>query len=147
MKGLDVFRLYRRFRYLVAAVAGIFLIVAGTPDTIHTFTFLGDSSRAVGRVVASVPYTDPKGNVSYCPVLAYRTAAGRALQAQAGQVCQGSPFSPGQTMALRYQNNLPTAIRVDNLLGVWGDTIFVLGSGILIEAIAAFVFLWRHGHR
>ncbi len=142
-----MFRLYRRFRYLVAVIAGIVLIFIGIPDTIRTFTFLGNSTRVVGHVVDSVPNTDSKGNVSYCPVFSYRTTGGQKLQAQAGQVCQGSPFTPGQTMELRYQNDQPTSIRVDSLLGVWGDTIFVLGSGILIEIIAVLVFLWRRGRR
>lgn len=56
-------------------------------------------------MVAGVPNTDAKGNVSYGPVLAYCTTGGRTLQAQAGQVCQGSPFAPGQAMSLRYQND------------------------------------------
>jgi hypothetical protein len=146
-KGTAVFRLYRRFRSLIAVIGGICLIVAGIPDTAHTFTFLANSARVVGHVVDSSPYTDSKGNVSYCPVLSYRTTSGRLLEAEAGQVCQGSPFTPGQTMALRYQNERPTSIRVDSLLGVWSDTIFVLGGGILIEALALIVFLWRRGRR
>lgn len=137
-----IFAAYRWLRFSVAVFAGIFLIATGLPSIADTFGFLGHSAVARARIVDSQPNTDPKGNVSYCPVLAYTTSAGRSEQATGDQVCQDSPFQAGQAMMVRYDIARPGTMRVDNLLGIWGKTVWSVGAGIFVEIIAVLALLW-----
>jgi len=140
---LFILTAYRWLRFSLVPIAGLILIATGLPAVGSTIAFLPHSVATRAHVIDSQPSTDAKGNVSYCPVLAYTTTAGRSMQGVGGQDCQSSPFGVGQIMMIRYRPDQPTTLRIDDFFGMWGSIIWSIGVGILLEALALGVLFWR----
>ncbi len=134
---------YRWLRFSLVPIAGIILIATGLPAVGSTIAFLPHSVATRAHVIDNQSFTDAKGNVSYCPVLAYTTTVSHGMRGVGDQDCQSSPFGVGQIMMIRYRPDQPTTLRIDDFFGIWGSIIWSIGVGLLLEVLALGVLFWR----
>ncbi len=135
-------------RAALAFVVGVMLLIFGIQAWATTIDFLGHAAPARARVVGNRRYVDPKGAVSYCPVLSFRTSAGRSLTVEGGNVCQDAPVVAGRSMAIHYRTDRPATVEVDGFAGTWLNPVLFTGAGLLLVAIPAVYGrrTWRAAH-
>lgn len=135
-------------RALLATIIGVVVLAFGVQSCANTMDFLTHARPAVARVVGDSRNVDDRGNVSYCPLLSFHTVSGRALTAQAPNICQDSPFARGGRMAIHYRADHPTTIEVDGFVGTWLSPLGLTGLGLAF-IIVPWLYLrakWRAAH-
>jgi len=135
-------------RAALSFVIGIVLLVLGVQAWADTIGFQGHAAPARARVIGNRRYVDDKGNVSFCPVLSFRTAVGRAITVQGDNVCQDTPFPHGVSMAIHYRTDRPSTVEVDGFAGTWFNPVVFTALGLLLT-IAPAVYArrtWRATH-
>lgn len=122
-------------RAALSFIIGAVLLFFGIQAWATTLDFLTHAMPATARVAGNQRYVDSKGNVSYCPLLSFRTHRGRVVTAQAPNVCQGSPFAHGTSMAIHYRADRPTSVEVDGFVGTWFNPVVFTGAGLLLVVV------------
>lgn len=135
-------------RATLAMIIGVVLLVFGVRSCVSTLDFLAHARPAVARVVGNSRNVDDRGNVSYCPLLFFHTASGRALTAQAPNICQDSPYARGGRMAIHYRADHPTTIEVDGFAGTWLSPLGLTALGLAFIAVPLLYLRakWRAAH-
>lgn len=104
---------------------------------------------ATGTVVRLATSQDDKGNITYYPVISFKTASGATVEFQSsvGGNSPGYPYPVGETLPIRYDQSHPQNAQIADFASLGLLPIFLFSVGILFLFIVGWLALRRPGSR
>ncbi|SDJ31925.1 Protein of unknown function [Nonomuraea maritima] len=127
---------------LVGCIGLLFALVGGKL-TIGALNFRKRARRTHGQVVGLRPRRSGQG-VTYHPIVRFVTASGIPVEAETPSSGNPPPARPGQQVAVLYDPDAPTRIRLDTATGDgFLFSLIFLGIGIVLLVFAVVTALTR----
>jgi hypothetical protein len=127
-------------RGLVAASA--VCLVAGAVAAVVVVRFVATAERTEGTVIANAQDLDraagdpQRSDVSFRPVVRFRTGAGRAVTFESGKGSSPPRYRPGDRVEVLYPADDPGAARLASFSGQWSLPLFLPAVALVLLAAA-----------
>jgi hypothetical protein len=121
------------------AIALLFVIF-GVRSFVRRRAFLRRSTAAEGAVVRVEEHKDSEGDITYAPVVQFRTSEGTVHEIEP-DISTGTPrHQVGQTLPVRYDPGEPEKARITTGLYNWFAPLLLWGIAVMCAAVGL-VFL------
>lgn len=131
------------------SLIGLGLLVASVFVYLNTRNFINSSARAEGTVVAHAPGRSSDGDLTYAPVISFRTPEGQAVEFKS-QTSSNSPYpAVGETVEVIYNPQRPSEAEINSFSSLWTLNIILaaLGAGFFVIGTTVFMVFRRAGHQ
>lgn len=129
-------------RHVVCAGAGLGFVLWGIWCRLDTQRFVESAVAADGKVIEITSYRKVKPDKTvYEPIIQFEDAAGE-LVSFTGHEVDKYEYAVGDTVEVLYEKEQPEVARIDNLAGVWGETIMLIGFGMLFVVKGSLSYTW-----
>ncbi|HEX8748948.1 MAG TPA: DUF3592 domain-containing protein [Pyrinomonadaceae bacterium] len=129
------------------AVIGLGLLIASVFVFLNTRNFINSSVRAPGTVIAHAQVRSSDGDITYAPVVSFRTQDGRTVEFKSRTSSTAASPPVGQTVEVLYKPHAPEDAEINSFSSLWTLNIILagLGAGFFIIGTTVFMVFRRSG--
>lgn len=128
--------------FLLVGVAGL---VGGFFAMVRTRGFLASAREAQAEVVGLQQRVGTERQISYFPVLRYRTQQGAVKEIVSSVGSNPPRYKEGDSVAILYDPAKPESVRIHSFFNVWGMPLILGGVGVLFLIVSGIVAM-TSGH-
>lgn len=129
------------------ALIGLGLLIVSVFVFLNTRNFINSSAKAQGTVIAHAQVRSSKGDITYAPVISFRTQDGRTVEFKSGTSSTAASPPVGQTVEVLYNPQTPEDAEINSFSSLWTLNIILaaLGAGFFTVGTTVFIFFRRSG--
>jgi hypothetical protein len=122
------------------AIIGLGLLIASFFVFLSTRSFINSSARATGTVIAHASSRSSDGDLTYAPVVSFRTPDGHSVEFKSQTSSSSRSPAVGQTVEVLYNPRNPQEAEINSFSSLWLLPIILSGLGAGFFIIGTTVF-------
>jgi len=127
------------------ALIGLGLLIASIFLFLNTRNFINASAKATGTVIAHASSRSSDGDLTYSPVVSFKTPDGRTIEFQSQTGSSRPSPAVGQTVEILYNPQHPQEAEINSFSSLWILPIILSGLGAGFFIIGTTVFMVFRG--
>lgn len=127
------------------SVLGLGLLIVSLFVFLNTRSFVNSSARATGTVVAHAQSRSSDGDLTYAPVISFRTNDGQTVEFKSRNSSTRPAHAVGETVEVLYNPRNPQEAEINSFSSLWLATIILSGLGAGFFVVGTIVFLAFRG--
>lgn len=123
------------------SIIGLGLLIASVFVYLNTRKFIDASAKAQGTVIAHASGRSSDGDITYAPIVSFRTEDGRTVEFKSGTSSTNASPPVGQTVEVLYNRQRPEEAEINSFSSLWTLNIILAGLGAGFFIIGTLVFM------
>ncbi|HKS29886.1 MAG TPA: DUF3592 domain-containing protein [Pyrinomonadaceae bacterium] len=123
------------------SIIGLGLLVASVFVYLNTRNFINASAKAQGTVIAHAQGRSSDGDVTYAPVISFRTESGQTVEFKSGTSSTSASPPVGQQVEVLYNPQRPEEAEINSFSSLWALNIILAGLGAGFFIVGTIVFM------
>ena len=120
----------KNLRVFLLVFGGVSILLLGLSlyVVLSTRSFLNSDEKTRGKVVDFIESVDTEGDVTYAPIVVYKTVTGEQMIYASSQYSYPAAYEENELVDVYYDRTKPNSERLSGIFSLWGGAII---TGIL----------------